>query len=196
LIIVNSIELYIAALFNPIFMQSSINNLLPDEVIMNKIYLIRGKKVMLDRDLAELYNVETRSLKQAVKRNMVRFPEDFMFKMNEEEFQNWRSQIVISNSDRMGLRHPPFCFTEQGVTMLSCLLNSETAIHVNIQIIRIFTKMKEMLLTHKEILMQLEQLEREVSQNNSDIRQIFEVLRSLLDYPEQERTPIGFKQKS
>lgn len=127
---------------------------------------------------------------------MARFPEDFMFEMNDEEFQNWRSQIVISNSDRMGLRHPPFCFTEQGVTMLSCLLNSDTAIHVNIQIIRIFTRMKEMLLTHKDILMKLEQLEREVSQNNSDIRQIFEVLRSLLDYPEQERTPIGFKQKS
>ena len=111
-----------------------------DEAVMGKIYLIRDHKVMIDSDLAELYGIETRALKQAVRRNMNRFPPDFMFEMDQEEFENWRSQIVISNfENKMGLRHPPFCFTEQGVTMLSCILNSERAIKVNIQIIRIFT---------------------------------------------------------
>lgn len=110
--------------------------------------------------LAELYGVETRSLNQAVRRNMERFPEDFMFHLNEEEFENWKSQIVISNSEIMGLRKRPFAFTEQGVAMLSSVLNSSTAIKVNIQIIRIFTKMREMLLTNKDVLLKLEKLER------------------------------------
>jgi len=101
---------------------------LPDEIIINKIYLIRGQKVMIDRDLAELYGVATKVLKQAVKRNTERFPEDFMFEMSDEEFQNWRSQIVTSNSDMMGLRYAPYCFTEQGLTMLSCILNSKKAV--------------------------------------------------------------------
>src|SRR5476651_635485 len=122
-----------------------------EEIIINKIYLIRKQKIMLDRDLAELYGVETRHLKQAVKRNMHRFPKDFMFQMTAKEFKNWRSQFVTSNSDKMGLRQAPSCFTEQGVTMLSCILNSKQAIEVNIRIIRIFTKMREMLITHKDI---------------------------------------------
>ena len=126
---------------------------IPQEIILNKIYEIRGQKVMLDRDLAELYGVETKVLKQAVRRNIQRFPEDFMFEMLKDEFQNWRSQFVTSNSEKMGLRYTPFCFTEQGVTMLSCVLNSQRAIEVNIQIIRTFTKMREMILTHKDILM-------------------------------------------
>src|SRR5882757_7328506 len=125
---------------------------LPDEVIIGKIYFIRGQKIMVDRDLAELYGVETKRLKEAVRRNLNRFPEDFMFEMTKEEFENWRSQFVISNLDKQGLRHAPFCFTEQGVTMLSCVLNSERAISVNIRIIRIFTRLREMLLTHKDIL--------------------------------------------
>ena len=97
---------------------------IPEEVIMNKIYLIRNKKVMLDRDLAELYGVETRVLKQSVRRNSNRFPSDFMFEMSTEEFHEWRSQIVISKADKMGLRYPPFCFTEHGVLMLASVLNS------------------------------------------------------------------------
>lgn len=100
---------------------------------------------MVDRDLAELYGVETKRLKEAVRRNMQRFPSDFMFEMNEEELRNWRTQFASSNSDVMGLRYHPFCFTEQGVTMLSCILNSERVIAVNIQVIRIFTKMRELL---------------------------------------------------
>src|SRR5206468_2407030 len=127
--------------------------IIPDEQVISKIYVIRGQKVMLDRDLAELYQVETRVLNQAVRRNIDRFPKDFMFQLSEKEFENWKSQTVISNSEKMGLRKRPFAFTEQGVAMLSSVLNSPTAIQVNIQIIRIFTKMREMLLTHKDILL-------------------------------------------
>jgi len=118
--------------------------ILPDETIISKIYMIRGKKVMIDRDLAELYDVETRVLNQAVRRNEKRFPEDFMFQMTKEEMENWKSQIVISNSEKMGLRKPPLVFTEQGVAMLSSVLNSDRAIMVNIQIMRVFTKMREL----------------------------------------------------
>jgi hypothetical protein len=138
---------------------------LPDEVVMNKIYIIKGQKVMIDRDLAELYGAETKVLKQAVRRNINRFPADFMFEMSKKEFANWRSQNVTSKEDRLGLRYAPFCFTEQGVTMLSCILNSQRAIAVNIQIIRIFTKLREMIVTHKDILLQLEKLERKVTEH-------------------------------
>ena len=127
-----------------------------DETVVNKIYLIRGKKVMVDRDLAEMYGVETSQLKRQVKRNIDRFPEDFMFEMNKEELQKWRSQFGISNEDKMGLRYAPFCFTEQGVAMLSSVLKSKTAIDVNIQIIRVFTRMREILLTHKDLLLKIE----------------------------------------
>jgi len=168
--------------------------MLPDEVVINKIYLIREQKVMLDRDLAELYRVETKVLKQAVKRNVERFPEDFMFEMTKEEFENWRSQFVTSNStSKMGLRYPPFAFTEQGVAMLSSVLNSSTAIKVNIQIIRIFTKMREMLLTHKDILLKLEKMEKEITENKKDITLIFQALKKLLTTPQEKRKRIGFK---
>ena len=106
---------------------------------------------MIDRDLAELYGVETKRLKEAVRRNIHRFPEDFMFEMNSEECEIWRTQFASSKSDMHGLRYAPFCFTEQGVTMLSCILNSERAIAVNIQVIRIFTRMKELMISNKEI---------------------------------------------
>ena len=129
-----------------------------DESIMNKIYVIRGQKVMIDRDLAELYEVETKRLKEAIRRNINRFPKDFMFEMNKKEFANWRTQFATSKEDKVGLRYAPFCFTEQGVTMLSCVLNSDRAIDVNIQIIRIFTKMKKMLLTNKDILLEMQKV--------------------------------------
>jgi hypothetical protein len=173
------------------------NNLptLPDEIIVNKIYLIREQKVMIDRDLAELYGVETKRLKEAIKRNIERFPEDFMFEMSKEEFENWRTQFATSKSDTMGLRYAPFCFTEQGVTMLSCVLNSKRAIEVNIKIIRVFTRMKEMLLTHKDILLKLEQLERQVVQNSEEIQIIFDALKQLLNPPQKPRRLIGFKKQ-
>lgn len=165
---------------------------IPEEAIINRIYFIRWQKVMLDRDLAGLYGVETKVLKQAVKRNFRRFPLDFMFEMSHEEFENWRSQFVTSKSDSKGLRYAPYCFTEQGVTMLSCILNSQRAIDVNIRIIRVFTRMREMLLTHKDILLKLEQLEKQVAGNKDDIRIIFEALKQLLSPPKTERKPIGY----
>ncbi len=132
-----------------------------EKAIVNKIYLVRKQKVMLDRDLAELYGVETKRLKEAVKRNISRFPSDFLFIMNSKEFKNWRTQFATSKDDKQGLRYAPFCFTEQGVTMLSCVLNSKRAIATNIRIIRVFTKMRETLLTHKDILVKLEQVEKD-----------------------------------
>jgi phage regulator Rha-like protein len=164
-----------------------------DEVIMNKIYVVRGQKVMIDRDLAELYLVETKVLKQAVRRNIRHFHNDFMFEMNAQEFENWRSHFVTSKEDLQGLRYAPFCFTEQGVTMLSCILNSERAIDVNIQIIRIFTKMKEMLLTHKDILLQLQKIENKLTAHDEDIKLIFLYLKKLLSPPQEPRQRIGFK---
>ena len=165
--------------------------MLPDEVVINKIYLIRGQKVMLDEDLAELYQVETKRLKESVRRNNDRFPEDFMFELTKDEFENLRSQIATSK--RGGTRYMPMAFTEQGVAMLSSVLNSSTAIKVNIQIIRIFTKMREMLLTNTDILLKLEKLEKDVTENKKDITLIFQALKKLLTTPEEKRRRIGFK---
>jgi len=150
---------------------------------------------MLDRDLAELYGAETKVLKQAVRRNINRFPEDFMFEMNEDELKNWRSQFVTSNSDNMGLLYTPFCLTEQGVAMLSSILNSETTIRVNIQIIHVFTKMRELVLTHKDILLQLEKIEKKLANHDEDITLIFGYLKQLLNPPQPPRRRIGFMRK-
>ena len=174
--------------------------MLPDEIIVNKIYYIREQKVMIDRDLANLYGVETRILNQSVKRNIKRFPEDFMFQMTDEEFKNWKSQIVISNKENMGLRKPPLVFTEQGVAMLSSVLNSDIAIAVNIQIIRVFTKMKKMLSAHNEILHKLEILEKNHAKHDDEIILIFDYIKKLEQSKEQEleyknRNRIGFKTK-
>ena len=165
-----------------------------DEAVINKIYLIPGQKVMLDSDLAKLYGIVTKNLNKAVKRNASRFPEDFMFQLTNEEYESLRFQIGTSKKGRGGIRFLPFVFTEQGVAMLSSVLNSETAVQVNIQIIRIYTKMREMLLTHKDILLKLEQLERQALENADDIQLIFEYLKELLIPAEQKnRTRIGFR---
>ncbi|MEI6507659.1 MAG: ORF6N domain-containing protein [Bacteroidota bacterium] len=170
---------------------------LPDEVLINKIYLIRGQKVMLDRDLAELYGVETKHLKRQVKRNNERFPDDFMFQMNEEEFKNWRSQFGTSNlSDKMGLRYPPYCFTEHGVLMISSVLNSSRAIQVNIQIVRIYTKLREMLLTHKDILLKLEEMEKKIGNQDNKIKLVFDYLNQFIKQQEQPRKLIGFRKNN
>ncbi|MCC7520992.1 MAG: ORF6N domain-containing protein [Flavobacteriaceae bacterium] len=176
---------------------------LTDDKVINKIYTIREKKVMLDRDLAEMYGVETSQLKRQVKRNIDRFPEDFMFEMNKEELQNWRSQFGISNEDKMGLRYAPFCFTEQGIAMLSSVLSSKTAIEVNIKIIRIFTRIREILLTHKDVLLKMELLEKTMLKQNEitnkheeEIQLIFNALKRLLDPPQEPREPIGYKTKN
>ncbi len=164
-----------------------------EETIISKIYMIRGQKVMIDRDLGELYGVETKVLKQAVRRNMNRFPPDFMFEMDKKELENWRSHFVTSKEDKQGLRYAPFCFTEQGVTMLSCVLNSERAIAVNIQVIRVFTRMREILLTNKDILLKLEQIERKIDGHDEDIQLIFKYLKQLLNPPQEPRPRIGFR---
>lgn len=148
---------------------------------------------MLDRDLAEMYGVETKRLKEAVRRNKTRFPEDFMFEMTSEELELWRTENVGNKEDKMGLRYAPFCFTEQGVTILSCVLNSERAIEVNIRIIRIFTKLREMLFTHKNLLLKIEQLEKQVTQNSEEIQVIFNAMKQLLNPPQEPRELIGFK---
>lgn len=169
--------------------------LLDEKKILNRIYMVRKEKVMLDRDLAELYGVETKRLKEAVKRNKERFPKDFMFEMTANEFKRWREDAALSIADKQGLRYAPFCFTEQGVTMLSCILSSKTAIEVNVRIIRVFTKLREYALTHKEILVQLSKLEKEVKNNSRDIENIFSVLKELIEKQASPspRNKIGYK---
>ena len=164
---------------------------IPDEAIISKIYVIRAQKVMLDSDLAELYGVETRRLNEQVKRNIERFPEDFMFQLTNEEFENLKSQYATSSWG--GKRKPPYAFTEYGVLMLSGILNSDTAIQVNIRIMRVYAKLREMLLTNKDILLKLEQLEHKVSENSSDIQMIFSALKQLLNPEHPPRQRIGFK---
>ena len=174
--------------------------MLPDEVIISKIYLIRGSKVMLDRDLALLYGVDTKRLKEAVKRNLSRFPEDFMFELSKEELEDWRNQFGTSNSEKMGLRVSPFAFTEYGLLMLASVLNSERAIQINIQIVRIFSRMRSMIESHKEILRKLEQLEKKDLELDEKVILIFEYLKELeqskleeTDFKQRKR--IGFKTK-
>lgn len=168
-----------------------------EDVIMNKIHLVRGVKVMLDSDLAELYEVETKQLKRAVRRNLQRFPNDFMFELTSEEFTFLRSQIGTSRWG--GTRYLPLVFTEQGVAMLSSVLNSDRAIAVNIKIVRVFTKMRELVSTHKEILLKLEKIEQKDIEQDEKIMLIFEYLKQLEKAKQDEleyrnRTPIGFKQ--
>jgi ORF6N domain len=155
-------------------------NLVPQVLIEKKILLIRGRKVMLDRDLAELYGVETRVLNQAVKRNLKRFPDDFMFQLTQAEMAHWKSQIVISNRDNMGLRKAPYAFTENGVAMLSSVLNSERAVEVNIQIMRTFTRLREMLLTHKDLQKRIEDME---SKYDHQFKIVFDAIKQLIAPP-------------
>lgn len=176
-----------------------------EEKVITKIYLVRNKKVMLDFDLAEMYGVETKQLKRQVKRNPERFPKDFMFVLSKKEFENLRSQTGTSSSGETdtgwgGTRYLPMAFTEQGVAMLSSVLNSATAIEVNIRIIRVFTKMKELLLSNKEILLRMEQVEKKMmqqdgkmKQHDAEIQLIFQALKKLLNPPQVPRQRIGFK---
>jgi hypothetical protein len=165
------------------------------QIIKSKIRIIRGNKVMLDRDLAELYGVETRVLKQAVRRNIKRFPDDFMFQLSKEEFVNWRSQNVMSNADKMGLRYPPFAFTEQGVAMLSSVLNSDRAIDVNIAIMRAFVLLRQHLTDYKDLKEQIAKLEKEMNIKFKDIHQALNYLlqkdKAVIEHENRKR--IGFK---
>ena len=168
---------------------ASRQSLVPIERIERAILLIRSKKVMLDADLATLYEVETRVLIQAVKRNLERFPEDFMFQLTQEEFAILRSQSVTSG-DWGGRRYPPYTFTEQGVAMLSSVLRSSRAIHVNIQIMRTFIRLRRILSSHAELARKLDALEKRY---DAQFKEVFEAIRQLMAPVEPKRHPIGFR---
>lgn len=164
-----------------------------EAIIVEKVYLIRGVKVMLDKDLAEMYGVEVKVLNQSVKRKSHRFPDDFMFQLNVAEWDSLKSQFVTSkNPGRGGARKLPFCFTEQGVAMLSSVLNSDTAVEVNIQIIRVFTKMKHLLFDNKELWNKIDKIEQQLVKNDEEIKIIFQYLKKLLVQEDKPRKVIGF----
>lgn len=159
------------------------------EKVERRIFLIRGHKVMLDSGLAELYGVKTEVLNQAVKRNHERFPEDFMFRLTTQETASLRSQFVISKEGRGGRRYLPYAFTEQGVAMLSGVLNSKRAVQVNITIMRAFVKLRRMLATHKDLARKLEELE---GKYDAQFKAVFDAIRELMRPPEPSRRRIGF----
>ncbi len=161
------------------------------EIIQSKIHIIDGQKVMLDFDLAELYEVETRTLNQSVKRNIDRFPEDFMIKIYIDQYPNLKSQIVISNFGRK--RGYVYAFTEQGVAMLSSILNSKKAIQVNIQIMRAFTKLRQMIINYADLKDKIEELEETYDEN---FRIVFDLIRKMIEEEEKPRGEIGFKVKT
>jgi phage regulator Rha-like protein len=162
-------------------------SLVPIEVIEKKILFINGQKVLLDSDLAELYGVETKMLVRAVKRNMDRFPGDFMTQLTKEEFDNLKCHFGTSRWG--GRRYLPYAFTENGVAMLSSVLNSKRAIQVNIQIMRTFTKLREMIASHKDLARKLAELEKKY---DGQFRIVFEAIRQLIEQPEQPKRKIGF----
>lgn len=165
---------------------------IPDELVISRILLIRGKRVMIDTDIAELYGVATKRLNEQVKRNSKRFPGDFMFVLTLEE-KHW---LVEHNAHLNKLKFSsnlPLAFTEHGAVMLASILNSERAIEVNIQIVRIFTNIREMLFAHRDILLKLERIENQTSQHSQDIQYVFDVLSRWAEEPEEPREQIGFK---
>lgn len=168
--------------------------LIPMEVVERKIFLVRGQKVMIDRDLAELYMVATKVLNQAVKRNIKRFPEDFMFTLTLSE----KNELVTICDRFRTLKHStvtPYAFTEQGVAMLSSVLNSERAVQVNIAIMRAFVKLREMIYTNKELAHKLEQIERKIEKHDEEIKLIFNAIRQLMTPPETKKVKIGFRKE-
>lgn len=173
---------------------------IPDEVVMNKIYVIRNQKVMLDIDLAGLYQVETKVLNQQVKRNLKRFPDDFMFQLTQSEFENLKSQFVTSSWG--GKRKLPLVFTEQGVAMLSGILNSDRAIAVNIQIMRIFTRVRQMLTDNTELRLDIEKIKKKLDNQDKNMEIVFRYLDELLEKKESRqgvtkpRAKIGYKMSS
>jgi hypothetical protein len=168
---------------------------IPVECIEKAIFLIRGHKVMLDVDLAELYGVATKRLNEQVRRNISRFPADFMFQLDEQEASALRSQFATSKEGRGGRRYLPYVFTEQGVAMLSSVLNSERAIEVNIAIMRVFVRLREITATHKELAFKLTEHEERLGNHDEQIQNIFEAIRQLMKPPDRPRKKIGFEVK-
>ena len=167
--------------------------LVPVESVVSKIVVLRGEKVLLDHDLADLYGIETKQLKRAVRRNVKRFPKDFMFELRKQEFDNLRSHFGTSSWG--GTRYMPMAFTEQGVAMLSSVLNSDRAIEVNIAIMRAFVKLRETLATHKELARKLTDLEQRIEGHDEQIQAIFEAIRQLMLPPDKDKKKIGFTVK-
>ena len=165
---------------------------IPPEIIEKKIFLVRRQRVMLSSHLAELYEVEVRTLVQAVKRNIERFPEDFAFQLTDDEYKNLKSQTVISSWGGARRAHP-YAFTEQGVAMLSSVLNSKRAIQVNIAIMRAFVKLRGILSSQKELVSKLNDLERKLEKHDVEIGAIFEAIRQLMIPPEKPKRRIGFQ---
>nr|WP_294794790.1 ORF6N domain-containing protein [uncultured Mucilaginibacter sp.] len=170
------------------------NQIIPDEIIMNQIYYIRNQKVMLDFDLAKLYEVETKQLKRQVKRNIDRFPDDFMFELSQDEYQILRSQIgTLKQGEHT--KYLPMVFTEQGVAMLSSVLNSNRAIKVNIQIIRIFTRIRQMFIDNTELRLEIEKIKAKLDNQDKNMEIVFRFLDELIDKKDNQppRRTIGFK---
>src|SRR5690606_1351098 len=168
---------------------------LTEEAIYSQILIIRKHKVMLDFHLADLYEVDTKVLNQAVKRNPERFPADFMFQLSADEWGSLRSQFVTSKNTRGGRRYAPYTFTEQGVSMLSSVLNSPPAIAVNIQIMWLIVKMRQMIIVYKDLLKKIEKREKTQMENNEDIAAIYKIIKELLEPSIKDRQPVGFKIK-
>jgi hypothetical protein len=166
--------------------------IIPDNIVVNKIYEVRGLKVMLDSDLAELYGVETKVLNQSIRRNIERFPNDFMFQLTDEEWESLRSQIVTSKSGRGGRTYLPNVFTEHGVLMLSSVLNSKQAIQVNIQIVRIFTRIRQLLSENAGLKFEIEEIKQKVSNQDKNIELVFTYLDKLIDKKIGPRKRIGY----
>lgn len=166
--------------------------LVPVEHIQSQILLIRGEKVLLDEALAKLYGVETRVLVQAVRRNIGRFPEDFMFQLTDEEWNALRSQTRISKSGRGGRRYAPYAFSEQGVAMLSSVLKSKNAVQVNIQIMRAFVMLRRYLASQEQFRRKLAALERKLTEHDAHFRTVFNAIRELMTPPEKSKKQIGF----
>jgi hypothetical protein len=180
-------------------MASQNDFLLPNETIHRKIFVIRGKKVLIDRHLAELYGVSTKRLNEQLKRNIKRFPPDFMFQLTQPELDNLKSQIATSSWG--GARHLPNVFTEHGVVMLASILNSDTAINVSIQIVRVFNQLREMISNHEELRIKIEELEKEydarfdrVDMHVQSVFQAFKEIKKLLKTPSNKKKKIGFIQ--
>ena len=165
-----------------------------EKIIEGKIYFIRGQKVMMDSDLAEMYGVETKALKQAVKRNMDKFPDDFMFELTVKEAEDFSRSHFVTLKRGQNIKYLPYAFTEHGVLMLSSILRSKQATDVNIRIMRVYSKMKELLMLNKDILLKLEKLERSSDKHDKDIQVIFSYIKKLIEQPVKEKTTrIGFK---
>jgi len=169
-------------------MKKKTNSILPVEAIVSKIINLRGERVILDRDLSEMYGVETRVLKQAVRRNINRFPDDFMFELTKKEQDSLRSQFVTLKRGQH-LKYPPFAFTEQGVAMLSSVLNSDRAIKVNISIMRTFTHLRKMLVTHKDLKRKIEAMEIKYDEQ---FQIVFEAITQLIKEDEKPKKKIGY----